>query len=183
MTRWKCCIDWNGMHTQILWVSFDPSCCVIFKYNDEGRMKISILAEVTPAKFKWMSFVNCQQQLLIALLISNCFLLVIQNQDTVPTTPKISFMDGIKMTNRLMITKRTKVTKIWRHKSNFVFLAISNNDERTCRETERVKREGEIKFYVKNSLWANSKLSMFILTGSSCDKCCIDLLEILGCLM
>lgn len=49
----------------------------------------------------------------------------------------MSFMDGIKMTNRLMITKRTKVTTTWRHKSNFVFLAISNNDERTCRGGER----------------------------------------------
>lgn len=74
-------------------------------------MKISMLAEVTPAKFKKMSFVSCQQQLIIVLLISNSLLLAVQNQDTVPTTPKISFMDGIKMTNRLMITKRTKVTK------------------------------------------------------------------------
>lgn len=70
-----------------------------------------MLAEVTPAKFKTMSFVSCQQQLIIVLLISNSLLLAVQNQDTVPTTPKISFMDGIKMTNRLMITKRTKVTK------------------------------------------------------------------------
>lgn len=53
-------IDLKRTHTQILWVSFAPSWCVIFKYNDEGRMKISILAEVTPAKLKWMSFLSCQ---------------------------------------------------------------------------------------------------------------------------
>lgn len=136
MTRRKSCIDGKGMHTQILWVNLDPSCCVIFKYNDEGRMKISILAEVTPAKFKEASFVSCQHRLITVLLIRNSLLLVVQNQDTVPTTPKISFMVGIKMTNRLMITKRTKVTETWWQVSYFVFLAISNNDERTCRKRE-----------------------------------------------
>lgn len=41
----------------------------------------------------------------------------------------------MKMTNKLIITKRTTVTKMWRHKLNLVFLASSNNDERTCRES------------------------------------------------
>lgn len=136
-----------------------------------------MLAEVTPAKFKYMSLVSCQPQLIIVLLISNRLLLVVQNQDTVPTTPKISFMVGIKMTSRLMITKRTTVTKTWRHKSNFVFLASSNNDERTCRKREK-------QFSVRNILQANSKLAVFILTGSSCaNKFCIDLSETQGSLM
>lgn len=41
-------------------------------------------------------------------------------------------MEGIKITNKLMITKSTMVTQTWRHKWNFVFLASSNSDERTC---------------------------------------------------
>lgn len=113
--------------------------------------------------------------IMIVLLISSSFVLVVQRQDTVPTTPKISFMVGIKMTNRLMITKRKKVTKTWRPMSNFVFLASSNNDERTCRKRE---------FFVRSSPSASSRLPVIILTGSSCNnKLYLNLAENLRTLM
>lgn len=54
-------------------------------------------------------------------------------------------MEGIKITNKLMITKSTMVTKTWRHKWNFVFLASSNSDERTCRENRKSLRAPDVR--------------------------------------
>lgn len=48
----------------------------------------------------------------------------------------------MKITNKLMITKSTMVTQTWRHKWNFVFLASSNSDERTCGGEQSGNRQG-----------------------------------------
>lgn len=55
--------------------------------------------------------------------------------DVTPTTPNISFMDGMKITNRLIITRSMMVTRTWRHRWNFVFLASSNNEDRTVKNS------------------------------------------------
>lgn len=83
-----------------------------------------------------MSFVSCQQQPIIVLLISNSFISSTKS-DTVPTTPKMSFIVGIKMTKMLRKNRIKQVNRIWRRKSNCVLLTISNKDARTCRKRRR----------------------------------------------
>lgn len=111
-------------------------------------MKMSILADVTPANQEN----SCSGPLLESVnqrASGRCKRIV----QAIPTTPKISFMEGMKITNRLIMIKSMMVTKTWRHRWNFVFLASSNNDDRTCSKSRDSRWRADLHPQKKSIYW------------------------------